>query len=164
MAEEAAEPLLAEAPVPRPAADAIASLEVVYDRLRGIAKQEFAPLFHTLEAARLVERSEDRLRFSVPGSFHAQRLRDKKGDLDALCTRFFGRAMRIEITQQEPIPAAGKGAGPGRAPAKREEERIRKQAALNHPAVNLVLKELQAEIVDIRPIGGGSGRGQGDKR
>jgi hypothetical protein len=146
----------------RPAADAIASLEVVYDRLRGIAKQEFPTLYHTLEAARLVKRSEDQLHFSVSGAFHAQRLRDKKGDLDALCARFFGRNMRVEITQDEQSPS-GPG-GPGRVPAKREEERTRRQAALNHPAVNLVLKELQAEIVEIRPIGRGPSDSRGEKK
>jgi len=146
----------------RPAADAIASLEVVYDRLRGIAKQEFATLYHTLEAARLVARSEDRLHFSVSGAFHARRLQDKKGDLDALCARFFGRAMRIEITQDKQNPAAP--AGPGRGPVQRERERTRRQAALNHPAVNLVLKELQAEIVEIRPIGPGPSGGRGEEK
>jgi len=161
----AAEPIsspAAEAREVRPAVEAIASLEVVYDRLRGIAKQEFTTLFHTLEAVRLVARSEDQLRFSVSSPFHARRLEDKKGDLDALCARFFGRAMRIEITQDEPGAAAP--AGPGRAPAKREEDRARKQAALNHPAVNLVLKELKAQIIEIRPIGGGQSAGRGEEK
>jgi hypothetical protein len=128
----------------------MASPEIVMDRIRGLAKEVSPSLHHSLQSARLAERSTNMLRFAAQGEFHCKRLQDRMDDLQQVCTQFLGRSTRVEIVAEDgPTPG---GHVQSSAVASREEGRKLRHAALNHPAVNLVLKELNAEIVEIRPI------------
>ena len=133
-----------------PANEAMATPDAVLDRLRGIAREENPPLFHTLERVRLIERSAERLVFAASSDFHKRRIEDRHEDLSALCRRFFGKTMRIDVLlDDDPQPEANS------APAKstlREQDRQRKHAALNHPSINQALRVLGGEIIEIQAI------------
>jgi len=130
-----------------------ASLEVVFDRLRGFAQERNRGLFASLDGGRLVERGPDRIRIAVRPGFHLRRLRERLAELEEVCASFFGGPLGVEI---EEIEGASAEAPPQRV--RRDAERQRRQAALKHPAVNIALKELQGEIVEIVPLGGGESR------
>jgi hypothetical protein len=126
-----------------------APLEVVFDRLRGFAHQQNRGLFASLDGGRLLERSASRLRIEVCGGFNAKRLNDRKEELTRVCADFFGHPMLVEVVADE---SAAKSASD--SASQREEIRKRRQEALNHPAVNVAIQTLEAEIVEIRPLGG----------
>jgi DNA polymerase-3 subunit gamma/tau len=139
----------AEAEPAHAAPDRNAPLAAVLDRLRAFARTSEPSIFAALDGAEVIERSDERLRIRVTEAFAARRLRERQDALDALAASFFGRAVRVAI---EDTPAA-EGAAPGSAPSG-ALVRQRKQEALNHPVVNLALGILEAEIVEIRPLGG----------
>jgi hypothetical protein len=85
----------------------------------------------------------------VPTPFSAKRLNHKRGQLEAACTRFFGRPLRIEIESTHGDAASAEAAGQGA-----EAARQRRQQALEHPAVRRALEILDGEIVEIHPSGG----------
>jgi len=140
--------------------DATAPLDVVHDRLKAFAFDRNRGAFASLEGSRIVERSDGLLRIATRNEFHATRLRERSADLERLCGDFFGVATRVEITSDdapdaghaasEPEPAAGANDRPAE---RRESERQIRQAALQNPAVNTVLEVLEAQIVDIEPLG-----------
>jgi len=132
--------------------DSIATPEAVLDRMRSIAKETNQPLYHSLESVRLLERSASHLHFGANSTFHTKRLEDRRDELEAVCQRFFGKPMRIEISQTDEASHAGDAAAA--ANNDREMDRQRKQAALNHPAINLVLKKMRGEIVEIQALEG----------
>ncbi|MEE8580785.1 MAG: DNA polymerase III subunit gamma/tau [Myxococcota bacterium] len=136
-----------ESDAPRPPAPD-APLELVFDRLRGFAQRDNRGLFASLDGGRLLQRGQDLLRIGLHGAFHAKRLRDRLPELEAVCTRFFGTAMRVELICLDES-ASGQETSPEPS---REQARQRRQAALRHPAVNVALRELEAEIVDILPL------------
>ena len=123
----------------------------VLDRLRAFARATEPSIFAALDGAELVERNDERLRIRVPEPFAARRLRERQGALDALAASFFGSATRVQI---DDTPAGGSAPAPGAAPSG-ETARQRKQEALNDPAVGRALEILGADIVEIRPLGGG---------
>ncbi|HME72989.1 MAG TPA: DNA polymerase III subunit gamma/tau [Myxococcota bacterium] len=128
-----------------------APLEVVFDRLRGLAKTENRALFAALEGGRILERTSASLRIGVPEGFAAARLETRRDGVEAVCARLFGRPVAVRIE-----PLAQQSAAPKAAPAIDPEiVRQRRQAALNHPSVNVAMEVLGGEIVDIRPVGGG---------
>lgn len=135
-------------------ADAIATPEAVLDRLRAIAREQDQPLFHSLDAVRLIDRSATGLHFAASSSFHTRRLEDRRSELEVLCQRFFGKPMRIEITQSSDGQAMN---GEASVSADRELDRQRRQAALNHPSINLVLKKMRGEIIEIQALDGAKG-------
>jgi DNA polymerase-3 subunit gamma/tau len=139
-------------PGPPPAEDAPPAL--VYDRLRGFAEQANRGLFASLAGGRLVEHEPGRIAIALPSAFHARRLSDRRTELEAVCARFFGRPVRVEVRSQ----TGGNGEAAPSADG-RQLARQRRQAALGHPAVNVALQELQAEIVEIRPLGSAPSRG-----
>jgi len=125
--------------------------EVVFDRIRGLAKTENRALFAALEGGRILERTSESLRIGVPAGFAATRLEARRDGVEAVCARLFGRPVAVRI---EPLPQHA--AAPKSAPAiDPEVVRQRRQAALNHPGVNVAMEVLGGEIVDIRPVGGG---------
>jgi DNA polymerase-3 subunit gamma/tau len=128
-----------------------APLEVVFDRIRGLAKTENRALFAALEGGRILERTSGSLRIGVPEGFAAARLEARRAGVEAVCTRLFGRPIAVGI---EPLLQQG---APAKAPPPIDPEiaRQRRQAALNHPSVNVAMEVLGGEIVDIRPVGGG---------
>ena len=130
-----------------------APLAVVLDRLRGFAHESHRGLAASLEGGQLLERSETALRIRLRSAFHAKRLRDRGEELAAVCERFFGHAMRIEIEAAEESLGASASSDPKQ---RREEAKRLRHEALNHPAVNLALEELKGQIVEIRPLGGGN--------
>jgi DNA polymerase-3 subunit gamma/tau len=138
----------AGSPPPPPPADA--PLDVVFDQLRRFAQQTNRGLFAALEGGRLVARSGECLRIAVPEQFAARRLEARSPDLEAVCTRFFGGPLRVEIECDVPEPQQA-----GRRDADSDLARRRRQEALDHPAVNDALEILGGEIVEIRPLPGG---------
>jgi hypothetical protein len=129
----------------------------VFDRLKLFAQEHNRGAFASLEGGRLIERSEGRLRIEVRNAFHAVRLRDRVPELEALCERFFGAPTSVEVLDPEaPSPAAtGEPGRDGRPPGgAREEARRLRQSALQNVAVNTALEVLEAQIVDITPLGG----------
>ena len=147
--EEAAQELEAArdlAPLPEGA-----PLEVVFDRIRGLAKTENRALFAALEGGRILERTTAGLRIGVPEGFAAARLEARREGVEAVCTRLFGRPIAVCIEPLQQPSAATKAP----APIDSEIARQRRQAALNHPSVNVAMEVLGGEIVDIRPVGGG---------
>ncbi len=122
-------------------------LATVLDRLRASARTSEPGIFAALDGAELLESSAERLRIRVPEPFAARRLRERQDALDALAAGFFGRATRVLI---EDAPSAAAS-----APAHSDTARQRRQDALNDPAVGRALDILGADIVEIRPLGGG---------
>jgi DNA polymerase-3 subunit gamma/tau len=148
----------ARAPAATPPGDGTPAPEavppaVVFDRLRSFAGQENPGLLAPLEGGRIVERGPDHLAIAVPTPFSAKRLNHKRAQLEAACARFFGRAVRIEIESSGGGDPADGGPDGDTLAGDTEAARIRRQQALNHPAVRLALDVLGGEIVEIRPVG-----------
>jgi DNA polymerase-3 subunit gamma/tau len=129
-----------------------APVEQVFDRLRRFAQERNRGLFAALDDGALLERDEDSLRIRLRAGISAERVRGRKADLEAVCSQFFDRPMRVELEIPE-------GPGPDDAPrpaADPTQVRETRKAALRNDAVNVALEVLEAEIVDIRPLGGPS--------
>jgi DNA polymerase-3 subunit gamma/tau len=126
----------------------------VFDQLRTLAKKENRGLFTSLDSCRLREQRPDHLRLTTSSHFHAKRLRGSVESLEAICSRFFGQPTRVEIAVEPDGSGNGDAASAERSIPQREDERRRRQEALNNPRINAALEVLQAEIVEIRPLGG----------
>ena len=125
-----------------------ASLDEVFDRLRAFAQNQNRGLFASLEGGKLLEHQDSRLCIGVSNAFHSQRLIDRISEVDAICERFFGHRMKIEIR------ALGGGAKSLSSPENdRESIRRYRKNALENKAINMALKELDAQLVEIRPLG-----------
>lgn len=135
-----------------------ASPETIFDRLRSRALERDRPRHASLESASLVAIEGDTIRIGAPATFHVERLQALVPDLEALAAELFGRPARIRVE------LTGERRGPDAALESREESRRRRQAALNSEAVNLAIEVLDAEIVEIRPLGGSLSRPQGGGR
>jgi len=140
-APAAAEPIPDDAP-----------LDVLFDRLRALARVEQRALHAALEGGRLAAREAGGLRVELPAGFAVERLRARRADLEALCARVFGRSVPVEIEAVAPAAAPPRGAGA----ADPELVRRRRAEALSHPGVNAALEILGGEIVEIRLLGGAS--------
>jgi hypothetical protein len=130
-----------------PGADA--SPSAVFDRLRVFAQRENRGLFAALEGGRASHWDGERLRLELPAGIGARRLASRRADLEAVCERFFGRTVRLELA----IPDEPGAAGEARE-ASQEAGAARRREALDHPAVNAALEILDGEILEIRPLGG----------
>ena len=138
---------------PAPArASGPAPLGQVFDRLRSFAQDENRGLFAALEGGRLLSRSEDALRIAVPSAIAVRRLEARKPDLEGVCARFFGKPVRVELVADSSDAAAAQASAAKSSGG--ELARKRRQEALAHPAVNVALEVLGAEIDEIRPLGG----------
>ena len=135
------------APAPPPDAP----LAVVFDRLRAFAGRENKSLAAALAGGRLALRTAELLRIEAPSRFATERIADRREALEAICARFFGHAMRIEVEMRSDAPA------PIARPEDREAARRLRERALEHAAVNAALEVLDAKIVDIRPAPGAGG-------
>ena len=131
-----------------------APTEVVFDRLRALAKEENRGLFASLDGCSLLEQRPGCLRLTSPSDFHAKRLGDKIESLEAICSRVFGTPTRVEIAVDPPGGGNGGDTAAARDLPRREEEQRRRQKALSNPHINAALEVLPAEIVEIRPLGG----------
>ena len=88
------------------------------------------------------------MRLAVSTSFHFERLRARSPELEAIAKELFGRPITIQIEQQAVRKEAVESA------QSRERSRKQRQEALNSESVNLAIEILDAEIVEIRPLGG----------
>jgi DNA polymerase-3 subunit gamma/tau len=122
----------------------------VFDRLRVFAQRENRGLFAALEGGSASHWDGERLVLAIPGGIGARRLLGRRADLDAVCARFFGRSVRVELE----LPDDGEAGGEEVRGASREEGEARRREALNHPALNAALEILDGEILEIRPLGG----------
>jgi len=127
-----------------------APLEVVFDRLRARVREESPSLYSALQALRLSGREPGHIRFEAGNDFSRKRLEDRRADLEAVCGAFFGEPTRVEVE------CSAQPARRNAAPRHEESRRLRQQA-LNHPLVNRALELLEADIVEIRPLGVPSG-------
>jgi hypothetical protein len=127
-----------------------APLDQVFDRLRAFAQEENRGLFAALEGGRLIGRTEQALRISLPSAIAVRRFQARMDELTAVCERFFGHPLRVVMETEGASGArpATQSAGPD------PDAKRRRQEALNHPAVNQALEILKGEIVEIRPLGG----------
>jgi hypothetical protein len=121
---------------------------LIFDRLRAFAGKRDPGLFAALDGGRLVRIEGSRLCLSVPAGFAARRLEQKREPLESCCEGFFGRPMAIELEILAEAPAADSTHG-----SDAEALRRLRQQALSHPAVNAALELLEAEIVEIQPLG-----------
>ncbi len=119
----------------------------LFDRLRAKALELDRARYASLEHAECLAVAGDLLRLSVATSFHAERVRARGSDLERIAKDLFGRAIRIEVELQTVKTQAEESA------ESRERSRRRRQEALNSEPVNLAIEILDAEIVEIRPLG-----------
>ena len=122
--------------------------EAIFDRLRAFAQKENRGLFISLEGGRLLAHDAGSLTLSVSNAFHARRLTDRMDKMSEICERFFGHPMKIMIEAQEDPSASSTDDS-----SERESDRQRRKNALDHPAINTALQELDAQILEIRPLG-----------
>ena len=125
--------------------------QVVFDRFRTKALDLDRAKFISLDSAKLVEMNGSTITLAVPGAFHADRIRARISELESLANQFFDRPtdqpVRILVelldakTEREVSHEA------------RETSRRQRQEALNSEPVNIALEVLEAEIVEIRPLG-----------
>jgi DNA polymerase-3 subunit gamma/tau len=119
----------------------------IFDRFRTRALEQDRARFASLDGTSLVGIEGDTIRIGAPAAFHVERLRQRQSDLEAVARDLFGRSVRIVIElavdpRVEEVSSAS-----------REQSRRRRQEALNSESVNLAIEVLDAEIVEIRPLG-----------
>ncbi|MEZ4278767.1 MAG: DNA polymerase III subunit gamma/tau [Myxococcota bacterium] len=119
----------------------------LFDRLRARAFEIDRARHASLEHAECVSAIGDRMRLAVSTGFHMERVRTRAAELETLAKSLFGRALKIEVELQAVRTPAQETA------ESRERSRRRRQEALNSEAVNLAIEILDAEIVEIRPLG-----------
>ncbi len=135
-------------PEPPGAAPEPAPLGQVFDRLRAFAQEANRGLFAALEGGRLVARTDETLRIALPSRVAVRRLEARSADLQAVCERFFGRALGVVLEAEGAAPDAAPRAAVQGPLAQR-----RRQEALDHPVVNEALEILGGEILEIRTLG-----------
>jgi hypothetical protein len=102
----------------------------------------------------LLERNDRQMRIFTPELFAAERLRDRLESLEAVCSEFFGRPIRVQIETTDPDARAESATATGAKPALTGEAlRKLRQRALQNPAVNRAVEILDGEIIEIRPTG-----------
>jgi hypothetical protein len=120
---------------------------MLFDRLRAKALETDRARFASLDVARLESIRGNTIEIGVPGSFHAERIRTRIDELEGLACDLFGQPTRITVGLQDAKTAHETSF------EVREASRRRRQEALNSEPVNLALEILEAEIVEIRPLG-----------
>jgi DNA polymerase-3 subunit gamma/tau len=119
----------------------------IFDRFRAKALEADRTRFVSLEYAELVAIRGHTIELAVDAAFQAERLRARQTDLERFASEFFGQPTRFRIELRTRESRRGDGAD------LRELSRQRRQAALNSEPVNLAIEVLDAEIVEIRPLG-----------
>ncbi len=150
----AQEPALSSSALP-----SSAPLEVVFDRLKAVAQDANRALFLPLESGQLVSNEPGQLCIALPSGFGTSRLQQRISELEAVCTELFGQPTQVRIEVGEIKSKAAKVDStrrPGTKERKEQDEalRLRRQNALEHPALNEAIRILGAEILEIRPIEG----------
>ena len=122
-------------------------LDQAFAGLLDFGMQENRGLFASLDGGRLLECTEETLRIGVAKSFHQSRLENRMDDVRKICERFFGSRARVSIEVLDDTRAT-----PGTDAPDRESIRQRRKKALDHEAINTAVQELDAQIVEIRPL------------
>ena len=122
-------------------------LDRAFAGLLDFGMQENRGLFASLDGGRLLECTEKTLRIGVAKSFHQSRLENRMDDVRKICERFFGSRARVSIEVLDDTRAT-----PGTDAPDRESIRQRRKKALDHEAINTAVQELDAQIVEIRPL------------
>jgi hypothetical protein len=125
----------------------IAPPAVLFDRLRAKALELDRARHASLEHAECLAVEGNLMRLSVATSFHVERVRARGSELEVIATGLLGRVMRIQVELQAVKTQAEESA------ESRERSRRQRQEALNSEPVNLAIEILDAEIVEIRPLG-----------
>ncbi len=125
--------------------DAVAPLTDAFQRFRDAVKAEDRGLYAALADGVLVTEDADRIRIRVPKRFAATRLLARHEELARIAAHCFERPLAVDIEHSEtdttPEPELSS-----------DVARQRRQAALNHPAINAAVDLLGAEIVSIQPL------------
>jgi len=119
----------------------------LFDRFQAKALDTDRSRFASLDGTSLVAIEGNTIRIGAPAAFHAERLRQRVEDLETLATDLFGQVVRISVeiaTSKTPRSEHDQS---------RENSRKRRQEALNSESVNMAIDVLDAEIVEIRPLG-----------
>ncbi|MFK7896577.1 MAG: DNA polymerase III subunit gamma/tau [Myxococcota bacterium] len=124
-----------------------AAPDVLFDRLRTKALEQDRSRFASLEGANLIAIEGDTIRLGATASFHAERIKAKATDLEAVAAKLFGQPVRVSVEIQTRDTRAQQTS------TSREHSRKRRQEALNSEPVNLAIEVLEAEIVEIKPLG-----------
>jgi DNA polymerase-3 subunit gamma/tau len=124
-----------------------AAPEILFDRFRAKALETDRARFASLDVASLSAIRGHTIEIAVPGAFHAERVRARSDDLEALASQLFGQPTRVAVIVRDEKTAREASS------ESREAARRRRQEALNSEPVNLALEVLEAEIVEIRPLG-----------
>ncbi len=124
-----------------------AAPDVIFDRLRTKALEQDRSRFASLEGANLIAIEGDTIRLGATAAFHAERIKAKAADLEAVASQLFGQPTRITVEIQTRDTRAQQTS------TSREHSRKRRQEALNSEPVNLAIEVLEAEIVEIKPLG-----------
>jgi hypothetical protein len=119
----------------------------LFDRLRAKALDFDRSRYASLEAAELLSIEGHTIALVVGATFHVERLRSRITDLEAIAAELFGQPVKITVELN------ATGGASEESSETREQARKRRQDALNSESVNLALKILDAEIVEIRPLG-----------
>jgi hypothetical protein len=95
-----------------------------------------------------VTRTDETIRIALPSVTAVRRLESRLDELAAVVERFFGRPLRVVLEAEGSPSEAARATGPDPLAQRRRQE------ALNHPAVNQALEILEAEILEIKSLGG----------
>jgi hypothetical protein len=124
-----------------------ASPQAIFDRLRTKALEADRSRYASLEGTELISIKGNTIELAVSAPFHAERLRSRIGDLEAFAGNLLGQPTRITVEIR------GARSQQDETQESREHSRKRRQEALNSEPVNLAIEILDAEIVEIRPLG-----------
>jgi DNA polymerase-3 subunit gamma/tau len=130
-----------------PAIGGAAKPATLFDRFRAKALETDRSRFASLDATSLVAIEGNTIRIGAPAAFHAERLRQRITELESIATNLFGQPTKIAIEVASARTAREVGED------NREQSRKRRQEALNSESVNMAIEVLNAEIVEIRPLG-----------
>lgn len=119
----------------------------IFDRFRATALEKDRSHFASLDGTTLVGIEGNTIRIGAPAAFHVERLRQRSDDLEQHASVLFGRPTKISVE------IASGGGARTETKGSREQSRKRRQEALNSESVNLAIEVLNAEIVEIRPLG-----------
>ncbi len=125
----------------------------IFDRFKTKALELDRSKFASLDGTTLVGIEGNVIRIGADAAFHVERLRARQPDLEAFATQLFGKPTKITVEIAQ-APAHRE-----QSRESREHERRQRQEALNSEPVNLAIEVLNAEIVEIRPLGANAGRG-----
>jgi DNA polymerase-3 subunit gamma/tau len=121
---------------------------------RGLESRNKPLLAAALEGARrvVVDGDEVRVEFA-PGSKHLHdslRKPESQKILREVCCEVLGRAVGVAVTDK----AKGGDEGPAPEDEARKAQRLMRERAEGHPAVQQLIKTFRAEIVEVRPTDG----------